>query len=144
MVTGRIDESSRRLAEFREGQPLVLRDGQAWQLRLPSLVVSPRIESGRVSGVRLGRGEVSDYDRSASVLLGDLRVDREEFWRVRFAVGCALLRANYYLEDDELVELLATRPGDKEDDGRWAVIEEVFLGLLPDPKPEDDASPSPA
>ena len=141
---GRIDEGSRRLADFREGQPLVLRDGQAWQLRLPSLVVSPRIESGRVSGVLLGRGEVTDYDRSAAVLLGDLRVDRDEFWRVRFQVAAALLRANYFLEDDELAALLATVPGDKEDDGRWAVIEEVFLGLLPDPKPAVDASPSPA
>ena len=137
-----IDEGSRRRPDFKEGQPLELRDGQVWHLRLPALVLGPRYgDEGRVSSVVVGRGGVPDYDRGAAILYGEETVPREEYWRVRFACASCLLRSNYDLADGELAELLRYTVGDEDDVARWEVLDRVFLGLLPDrPKPDAGGS----
>jgi hypothetical protein len=128
----RIDEASRRRPDFAEGQPLELRDGQVWHLRLPTLVVSPTFVDGRVADIHVGPEGVPDYDRLAAVIYGEERVKNREYWEVRFRVAAMLLTANYRLEDAELSELLSFRRGDHEDDARLQVLEDVFLGILPE------------
>jgi hypothetical protein len=126
-----IDEAARRRADFRPGQPLVMRDGQAWSLRLPSLRVTPDFRGPEVV-VRVGPEGVPDYDELAAILYGETRVPAREYWAARFRVGSILLRANYDLGDAELAALLSVVKDDPEDEGRLQVIEDTFLGRLPE------------
>ena len=73
-----------------------------------------------------GRG--ADWERLQAILYGEERVSQEEYWLARFQAGAAVLRANYDLADAEVERLLTWRSRDQECDGRFQVIEDVFLG----------------
>jgi hypothetical protein len=132
--------TQRRLPDFELGLPVLLADGQAWSLRLPALSVRPKVQDGEPIGVIIGRHRIPDYEAIAAVLLSNPPAEPRDHWHARFRAAAALLRANYELHDSELEQLLAHRVGDPDASARWPVIEDLFLGYLPDPKRTADAS----
>lgn len=129
-----IDEKTRRRAEFVEGYPVTLADGQLWNVPRPKLRFTPKFVDGKVElagGPTLG----SDFDGDLEIIFGTVDVPGAEFLRVKFSLAVRLLRVNYELSDSELAGLIVLEPGDPASDARWEELTNAMMGNAPKPSP---------
>jgi hypothetical protein len=129
-----LDEVGLRRPEFQEGYPVTLADGQLWHVPRPKFKFRPRFVDGKVEiggGATYGPESSADLD----ILYGIVESTGSEFLRVKFSLAVRLLRVNYTLTDDDLVELLVMEPGDKASDARWEEISNALMGTPPKPLP---------
>ncbi len=141
-------EQECRKADFEEGTPVLLADGQEWQLPRPRVrfapsnddsgfkVVSSRPDGGVFAGLLAKYNAVRDSDDST---VGD-------YARCELALGSNLLRVNYDVTEDEVAELLQFSYDKAEDPQGWDVREGVVGVVLgyggPKRSAVGDGSPS--
>jgi hypothetical protein len=129
-----IDEKARRKAEFVEGYPVMLADGQEWWMPKPKFRFKPKFVNGRVEmtgGATFG----PESDSELEILYGVVDAEAGEFLRVKFALAVRLLRVNYELTDDEVADLVVLEPGDAASEARWEAMTNALMGNSPKPSP---------
>lgn len=129
-----LDEKARRKPEFVEGYSITLADGQTWYMPKPRFRFKPKFVEGKVE-IAAGATFGPESDAEVDVLYGVVDVEGSEFLRVKLALAVRLLRANYDLTDDDLIDLLVLEPGDPASDARWEGISNALMGIAPKPLP---------
>ena len=133
-MTAKLDETALRRQEFQPGEPVVLADGQPWQLRRPVLAFVPaETEAGFAVCLDLdgddGFGDlVTAYDAAdgGPALL-----------RAELALGRAVLIAQYDLSAAQVARLLRFGYGDNPDGSR--IRDEVLAVATGRGKGQSDA-----
>ena len=153
----RHDEPSCRRPEFAPGVPVVLADGQAWELARPFVRFHykpgpERFERRLTLDGADGYGKLlTAYEATESAPEDETLETRAERVATRLglmlAIGRELLVRNYSLTDADVAELMPMT-GDKEDVVGRRITSEVMavaMGDSPKPSPDgDESSPSPA
>ena len=108
-----IDEQSKRKSNFddRNAVPVVLADGQAWQVPKPWLEIRPVFRNGKA----VTAYPVLTYGDELHQLV-EAMAEVEDIWAQVVAIASLaahLLRWHYDLEDSELDQLLAFRRADE-------------------------------
>lgn len=130
-----LDELSLRRPDFVEGEPVVLADGQAWQLRRPIVRFVPaETESGFAVCLSLNNDGTygSHYRRYEAVEPGQPVIAES------LALARAVLLANYDLTPEQVGELIQFGASDDDPEG-WRIREEVMAVCLGMGKGRSDA-----
>ena len=128
-----LDEVALRRPDFREGAPVVMADGQTWQLARPLMRFVPadndtgfevrcRLDDDGAFGTAFAAYEAAEA--GADVI------------KTGLALGRALLLANYSLTPGQLADVLQFGTGDDEE-GRRIMDETIAVALGNGPKPSD-------
>lgn len=119
-----LDEQALRRPDFIEGEPVVLADGQAWQLRRPVVRFRPA-ENDTGFEVCLSLAGSDSYGTLYQAY-EDIEAG-PQLIRAQLAMGRALLLANYDLAPDQVASLLQF--GYSEDDVEGCRIRDDVMAV---------------
>jgi len=147
---GKLKESACRRPTFREGVPVVLADGQSWQLRRPMVRFVPSDnEAGYETCLELsGSDGFGDLLESYEELMdGSRQITIAEAARRELALGRAILVANYDLTLRQVGQLLKFSYDEDDEEGSRIRSDVMAVATGNDPKrlaAGDESSASPA
>ncbi len=130
------DEKALRRPEFQAGVPVVLGDGQTWELRKPRIRWFPTRVDGKTKTRAAGSHEFGpESDELLGVYFGDVESTTWDFPTARFELVMRLLEANYALTDEHFRVLLYFERDDPASEAMWTSLGAIIAGNSPKPTP---------
>jgi hypothetical protein len=130
-----LDEKALRRPDFKPGVPVVLGDGQTWDLRKPRLRFIPVEKDGAVKSAGRSCELGPECDELVGIFFGDIETASIDFASARFDLTKRLLTANYLLSIEQLQDLVYVEPENKANEEMWTAISTVIAGRTPKPTP---------
>lgn len=125
-------ESETRRPEWVEGSPIKLADGQVYHFRRPVVEFRLSFDGGKpkFGETKLGTGTADSFGPEFWELLDEFHRAEEADDRLNAyaAMSVWLLRLNYHLDDDAIVELLPFVASDEDNQAMWSAIIDVASG----------------
>jgi hypothetical protein len=131
-----LDEKMLRRPDWKPGVPVVLGDGQTWELRKPRVRWYPERADAKIKVLASGSHEFGpESDELLGVYFGDVESMTWDFPTARFELAIRLLEANYSVTNEHFRELLYFERDDPGNEEMWKSIGAIFAGSVPKPGP---------